>query len=284
VHTISCVIPWIAVKNDGVTVKCLAAGSPQIVTAHNTTEKDSHMSRLIPLALGLILFATSCIHTTPPPTTVQWERYHSAVKDAEVVTPAEISRNLVAITPWNPDLIRNDEGAIRVVTWTDWNGYDHKEGQSITLSRDVWVTVAPHVQSFCRECGQTGVSLALRLRQRLGLPPDDTKTRFVEFWASPDDLFRPAPDPEVTDHEAELSFPRSSRFVTVSEDHRQWIEALQKESYGKKGYPWTRLGYTYDWGGKTEVGESEFVISKGAEVEIHSVTRTEEYCNKAGDR
>jgi len=226
------------------------------------------------------LLTVSCAHRPSlSPDTLRRE-YLAAIRDAETATPEEISRDLVAITPHNPELIRNGRGAIRVVTWTDWNGYDNKVGQRLSLSRNVWVTVVPHMQSFCRECGVTKKALNLRLRQRLGLPPEDPKTRFVEFWVSPGDLFRPSPDPEITDHEAELSFPQSQRFVTVSDEHRQWFDALKKESYTKEGYPWTRLGYTYDWGEKAKIGESEFVISKGAEVGVHSVTPTEEYCEK----
>lgn len=225
-----------------------------------------------------LLSMVSCLHRPPlSPDTLE-QKYLAAVKDAEVASPSEISRDLVAITPWNIDPIYHTNEAVRVVTWTDWDGYDNEVGESLTLSRDTWVTVVPYVKRFCRTCELTGDALALRLRQRLGLPPLDTKTRFVEFWVSPSDLFRPSPDPEVTDHEAELSSPHSPRFVTVSKDHKQWIEARTKESYGKGGYPWTRLGYTYDWGGVTEIGESEFVISEGAEVSIHSVTPTKEYC------
>jgi len=238
---------------------------------------------LVPIIL-VALFTVSCAHHTPQTPKELRREYLAAIRDAETATPAEISKDLVAITPANAELIRNDQGAIRVVTWTDWQGYDSKVGQRLTLSRHVWVTVVPHMQSFCRECGLTKKALDLRLRQRLGLPPEDPMTRFVEFWVSPDDLFRPCPDPEITDHEAELSFPQSHRFVTVSEGHRQWFEALKKESYADEGYPWTRLGYTYDWGGKSEIGESEFVIAKGAEVVVYSVTPTEEYCEKAGNR
>ncbi|WP_300670619.1 hypothetical protein [Desulfoluna sp.] len=226
----------------------------------------------------VVLFVCSCAHhPSLTPKTLD-QAYLAAIIDAEVATPSEISKDLLAITPGNPRLIRNAQGDIRVVTWTDWKGYDTKVGQHLSLSRNVWVTVAPFMQSFCRECELTGQALDLRVRQRLGLPPHDPKTRFVEFWVSPDDLFRPSPDPEITDHEAELSFPEPQRFITISQDHRRWFETLQKESYGKGGYPWTRLGYTYDWGGKTEVGESEFIITQGADVTVHSVTLTEEYC------
>jgi hypothetical protein len=58
-----------------------------------------------------------------------------------------------------------------------------------------------------------------------------------------------------------------------------WIEALRKSSYGAMGYPWTQLGYTYDWGGDgDEVGLSEFVVRKGSEVVVKDVFTVAEYC------
>jgi len=45
-----------------------------------------------------------------------------------------------------------------------------------------------------------------------------------------------------------------------------------------KKYPWTRLGYTYDWGNPChEVGLSEFVIKKDAEVIVEDIETVEEY-------
>ena len=99
------------------------------------------------------------------------------------------------------------------------------------------------------------------------------------MWVLPHDLFRPAPDPEISDHEAELDFPVSAKFVTVSEEYQTWFHHQMQYSYGSNGYPWTRLGYTYDWGNQTsEVGLSEFVIRAGATVSIHAVVGTLEYC------
>lgn len=213
--------------------------------------------------------------------------YARAVKDAEVAESSEISRNLIAITQWEPTLIwQTDSGHARVlmVTWTNYNGYNDKVGQSTTLdaTRMLWVTTAPEVRTFCRAYVQHNPSsdLDLRLRQLLGLPPTDQKTTMVEFWVDPNDLFRPAPDPEITDHEAELDFRHTSE-VTTTSTYETWFNDLHKASYVAPGYPWTRLGYTYDWGNpNSEVGMSEFVIQGGATLEIAAVYPTLAYCSR----
>jgi len=233
------------------------------------------------LMLCVLLAVSTCSHTpqTMSPADLR-HAYSQAVKDAEIAEPDEISRNLVAIIPSNNTLQWNkNTGEILVVTWASWNGYDDHVGSHMKLSREVWVTVVPDVKAFCRERHITPKQAPLRLEQLLGLPPEAGKTKFVEMWASPDDLFRPAPDPEVSDHEAELVFPVSHQVVTVSDTHQQWFHDLKQKTYGADGYPWTRLGYTYDWGNpKSEIGLSEFVIRAGATVTIHAVSDTVNYC------
>lgn len=210
------------------------------------------------------------------------QQYRQAIEDARIAEPEEISRSLVAIADYNSDLVwseREGQRFVRVVTWTSWNGYDDKVGQSMTASREIWVTTVPELQRFCRHCGFSGNALTLRLEKLLGLPPHGGKTRFVEIWVSPDDLFRPSPDPEISDSQAELNFPISGKFVLIQPEYRKWYNNLKADSYGGDGYPWTRLGYTYDWGNpRSEIGLSEFVIRQGAAIEIHSVNDTEGYC------
>lgn len=212
-------------------------------------------------------------------------KYVKAVRDAEVCEPGEISKNLTAITPVNKDLIWKEgqqEKCVLVVTWTDWNGYDSKVGQTVDAQKDIWVTAAPELQKFIKRHRYTGQDMELRIRQLLGLSLESNKTKFVEIWVSPKYLFRPSPDPEITDCEAELDFP-SNRFVTICDDYKNWFNTQKSASYRIEGnpwqgFPWTRLGYTYDWGNPTsEVGLSEFVISVGAKIEICSVRKNEEY-------
>jgi hypothetical protein len=209
------------------------------------------------------------------------QAYLNAVKDAATAELQEISKNLTPIVETNANLVWEGEPGNRrvlVLTWTSWNGYDDKVGQAITTTRDTWVTVAPELKNFCTNYNSDQPNLTLRLEQLLGLPPNNGKTRFVEMWVAPQDLFRPSPDPEITDQEAGLTFPQS-RFLTISEEYVTWFNDLSCQSYGENGYPWTRLGYTYDWGNpNSEVGLSEFVINTGATLEVDAVTSTEDYC------
>ena len=139
----------------------------------------------------------------------------------------------------------------------------------------VWVTMAPQLQEFCRALGLADAALDLRLEQLMGLPPNNGKNRLVQLWIPTDGLFRPSPDAETDDSVAALVFPDGA-----APDHVAWIENLEANSYGEKGYPWTRLGYTYDWApdAKSEVGLSEFVARKGTKAVVDSVVPQAQYC------
>ena len=199
--------------------------------------------------------------------------YREAVEDAAVVDADEAVTDLVAIVPGSDQIVEDGEGRVLMITWTDWDGYDGLEGQATELGVEVWTTAAPHLQQFCRGVGGDG--LTARLEQRLGLPPETGKDRVVAFWADPADIFRPSPDPEIDDMTASLEFPPGT-----SDAHIEWIEGLREASYGEDGYPWTQLGYTYDWapGAESEVGESEFVVRAGSEVIVESISPQSDYC------
>jgi len=214
------------------------------------------------------------------------QAYAAALQDAKVADPEEVFDGLTAITPDNPALTWEAETTrVLVSTWTSWNGYDTQVGMEIPLTREVWVTAVPQLQSFCQTYAATAETpLTLRLEQLLGLPPNNGKTRVVEMWVDPAALFRPSPDAEIDDTVAELELPAPERFASQQayEFHRDWYNLqLSIDDYDDpaKGYPWTRLGYTYDWGNPdSEVGLSEFVITAGSTVKIENVYETAAYC------
>lgn len=224
--------------------------------------------------------ATAPVDPIPP--------YTAALQDAKVADPDEIFDGLTAITPDNPDLSwQAESGRVLMVTWTSWNGYDAQVGKETQLAREVWVTATPQLKTFCQSYASTPETpLTARLEQLLGLPANNGKTRFVEMWVNPTDMFRPSPDGEIDDTVAELEIPGPERFPSQQdyEFHRDWYNlqmTLQNYDDPSKGYPWTRLGYTYDWGNaESEIGLSEFVVAASSTVAVEKVYSNEEYCTQ----
>ncbi|MFN8443765.1 MAG: hypothetical protein U0175_23505 [Caldilineaceae bacterium] len=226
--------------------------------------------------------------TTPDEASTPQELYAAALQDAKVAEPDEIYDGLTAITPDNDALTwQSDSGRVLMATWTSWNGYDSLVGQETQLGREVWVTAVPQFQSFCQSYQPTAdMPVTLRMEALLGLPPNNGKTRVVAMWVNPADMFRPSPDGEIDDTVAELEIPSPDHFPSQQdyEFHRDWYNLqLSLDNYDdpSKGYPWTRLGYTYDWGNpESEIGLSEFVVAAKSTVAIEKVYSTEEYCTK----
>jgi hypothetical protein len=211
-------------------------------------------------------------------------RYRAAIEDARRAEPSEITTALTPLVPYNESLVwRTVRDSIRQVLMVTWGGSETLPaatvGDTVTADRDVWVTAVPQLRRFCRGLDRTGSALRLRLAQRLGLPPDAEYDRFVELWVRPQNLVRPCPDPEVTDRECELERPVPAAHVQISDAHQEWFRGLRETSYGPNGYPFTGLGYTYDWDPDTdEVGPSEFVLRPGHMAVVRRVTSTAAYC------
>jgi len=59
---------------------------------------------------------------------------------------------------------------------------------------------------------------SLRPGQLNGLPTRNNKKWFVDLFVSLQNMFRPSPDPEISDTQAQISFPEN-----VSMEHINWI-------------------------------------------------------------
>ena len=204
--------------------------------------------------------------------------YQNAIADALDASAWEVSHDLIAITPENTSLVRDAQDRVLMLVYTDYSGYDGREGESMIIGVNLWLTVVPEVHDRVAESTASRFDLPTRLDDVLGLPPHYKSNRLVEMWVNSSDLFRPAPDPEITDTTAGLL---SDSFFLQEEWFRTWYASTYLSDYGPSttsAFPWTRLGYTYDWGSPcNEKGVSEFVLKKGAIVQIESVQTAEEY-------
>jgi len=242
------------------------------------------------------------------------QAFFDALVDTEKATQREISTKLLAVVPWYDTLNDtrlhgsslkwenpNDPSNSRILVetlldkWAYDNFYrEHIGEEGYLLTRNLWVTVVPEMKNFFIGKKTCPPSLK-RIVQLKGLnparlvkdDPDDNYRIIVEMWVYPKDLFRPTPDPEITDHEGELSvkidgnwtFPSDfNAFLALiekkdSDENDIYNPASLKDWFAKNvnykrtgpisewGSAWTRLGYTYDWGNPDDhVGLSEFII------------------------
>lgn len=246
--------------------------------------------RTLVLLLGLLTLmacqSTQQLGTTPPTTEAL---YRQAIQEAAYPAPAKVYDQLVAINENNDQLVwKTIKGKkyLLVVTWKkekDAARYENDPTTGVynTTEYPIWITTAPQLLKRMKE--EQADNPSKRLTQLLGLPPtaEGTYTHFVEFWVQPQDLFRPCPDAEITDATCNLCFPTGT-----TDAHINWINDLRASSYYGcelyDQYPWTQLGYTYDWNPKNSrhVGLSEFVIGKNKDIIVKEIYPTAKYLAK----
>jgi hypothetical protein len=191
--------------------------------------------------------------------------YDAAVRDAAVFSASRMYA--LRAVPRGVD-------TVDVVTWTAYP--DSYRQPTVTLGfGDVWATLDPEVRERCREFD--AATRTERLDQLLGLPTSTQERMFVSLRVNVTDIFRPCPDPDVFTTSCTAQ-PAS----TGSTEHLAWM-ARQSFTAAQVpgGYPWTRLGYTYDWSPDAHhrYGASEYVIRRNAVVQVIGVPQsTEEYC------
>lgn len=230
------------------------------------------------------------------------EAFKAAVTDASVREFGEISKSLKSITPQNSDtqIIWDDSGKrVKTLVWTGDYWKDAKAGDMISpspasdssLGYFMYVTVYGEVVDFMQDRGfplNTEMNNRLCLAERLGLQVDDgttdRKKRFLVLWCSPEAIFRPAPDPEVDDFEAQLSLSYGQVTITNSwiTKHYQWKldNSYNYDTNPSNAYPFTGFGYTYDWGGVESVnGFSEFVVLPDYKIEVIDNVLTADFFN-----
>jgi hypothetical protein len=87
-------------------------------------------------------------------------------------------------------------------------------------------------------------------------------------------------DTEVTDSSCELIIPKGAGQDC---ENLVWLIEQTRKSFSDttlyNRYPFTQLGYTYDWNRKNKrhVGLSEFVIGKNKSIVVDTVVGTADY-------
>ena len=247
--------------------------------------------RLFANLMGSLLLLAACQSTQQLPAVPQTDEavYQNAIATAMSPEPDKISDQLIPIRRDNSNLVWKSfdgEDYVLTVSWKNEDKWYRPYLDSAfynTGNYPIWISTAPELWERMRGVAQENADR--RLIQLLGLPPNATYTYFVEFWVRPADLFRPCPDGDITDEACQLYFPAGTDSAHIDYINKNRISRYyQEELYSK--YPWTQLGYTYDWdpANPTHVGLSEFVIGLNKNIKIKAIYTTEEYLNKTSAR
>lgn len=200
--------------------------------------------------------------------------YLSAVEDAKRAEENEILP-LVTLTPDSDMVTWNDDGT--KVLLLSWHKYpdSYIAGGSFTCTYgEIWTFTDKEILSWYDENSEGITDWELRLEQLIGLPAGAEYTHVSAFWVDLDEVIRPAYQTDVTKQMISDLLDGSSLG-----EYKEWFDGNAEYSYSDETpYPWTRLGYTYDWADNgREYGLSEFLILADSVIEVEWTKTTDEF-------
>jgi len=230
----------------------------------------------IGIVLGMVLMAVLMpLLIAPAKSRTLDELYAQSIDDVMLKQGNYTFIGLNPINDTNPRLTWNSSAAdkgVLVLIFTRFNSSYPANSTVSTWWGETWVTVVPDLRQFFQQNVGTGENKTLRTLELLGLPCNSKNTYFVEAYAQPKDLFRPAGDDEIYDDTAGMTLSPNA-----TADYVKWFNGNIVYSYFPKSYPWSRMGYTYDWGSDSHIGLSEYVLKKNSTIFVTSVNTVEGY-------
>jgi len=217
------------------------------------------------------------------PATQNYKLYMQAVQQTRFPTRQMIDSNLFPLKP-------EDKNVIVVTFKTPGIGLHFKnnaKGFYDTDTFEIWVTAQQELNH--RIMGELnlkqGDDTILRLQQLLGLPPVIESRGFVVMSVPYDSLVRPCPDAETNDCNCDLGYTSKTDPAWVNWYNKQVFEKRFSSTDPLFDYPFTGLGYTYDWSPDNHnrhIGLSEYVIKKNTHVKVvRQFTSIADYFAKA---
>lgn len=239
--------------------------SHSIATADRPAIKAACLVQFLCVAVA----AVACLASR---TSADWPdgyepRYVQAVEQTSGLVPNGVVRESDSLAHLGDPRMQWSGDQLIMTMLTDYSGYDRNYVDS-AYRPEIWVApVGETVEFFQQNVGRVE-SLESRYRQYLGMPLSHSDDRIVELLIHPDMLFRPAEDTSIdsptlsagrdtTEYEkASLLYPTFDQWWTS--------QSQTYDSDSDPPYPWTRLGYTYDWGGLPNeiVGATEFIAKR----------------------
>ncbi|MGN1372828.1 MAG: hypothetical protein ACI4VK_02135 [Candidatus Coproplasma sp.] len=199
--------------------------------------------------------------------------YNDAVQDALLAEESEI-RDLVTLTEEDERVTWNEDGKVLLLTFHKYPG-SYVEGEtSVTGSWYMWTVTDGEIIDWYAENQYNSTVFADKLKQVLGMPISSTNTYISAVWVDVNNVIRPAYQTDPTAQLTAADLDGSSLGI-----YEEWFNANIISSYCSTWgqYPWTRLGYTYNWDSEDVYGLSEFVILPGSEITVEFTKTIDEF-------
>ncbi|MGN0813748.1 MAG: hypothetical protein ACI4MH_00775 [Candidatus Coproplasma sp.] len=198
--------------------------------------------------------------------------YSEAVQDAILAEESEI-RELVTLTKDDERVNWNGDGKVLLLTFHKYPD-SYKEGETVTTAWTMWTVTDGEMTEWYAQNQYPYYVFADKLKQVLGMPLSSTNTHISAVWVDVSDVIRPAYQPDPTKQLTAEDLDGSSLG-----EYKEWFNSNIISSYCSVWgqYPWTRLGYTYNWAADDAYGLSEFLVLSGAEIEVEFTKTLDEF-------
>ena len=203
------------------------------------------------------------------------ELFNAAVRDAVFIEDDEILP-LVNISKDDENVLWDDKGRVLVAFMHKYPD-SYPTGEDIELKwGNVWCVPAKEMCKWVQKNGEGVTDWTTRLHQVLGMPTSKEYNTVTAIWVDAKLLYRPA---NVSDPNAKMEAKyKATGDEAFDKKFKEFFDGNIVWSYFDSAFPWTRLGYTYDWADNgTDYGLSEFLIFNGAKAKVEYTYNVEDY-------
>lgn len=223
--------------------------------------------------------------TPVTPTPSMDQLYAQAIQNAMVADSSQISTALWPITADNTDLQWKTINGQQYVLMGTFMKYpdSYPAGDSITnVWGESWLFIPKQMKTKIGPSFTASSDTIARICQLLGLPPANAKsnTHIATMWVKAARLYRPAGNPDITTKTAgAVLIPGlPANYTTWFNNYIVYAYYRPLTSATDAHYPWTRMGYTYDWApGVNRVGLSEYVLQASSGAWVEKTTRAADF-------
>ena len=199
--------------------------------------------------------------------------YNAAVEDAMIAEESEI-RDLVTLTTDDSRVSWNEDGKVLLLTFHKYPD-SYVEGSTFTTGDwYMWTVTDGEIIEWYKNNWGALSDRSVELKQLLGMPLSSTNCYISAVWVDVADVIRPAYQTDPTKQLTAKDLDGSSLG-----EYADWFNSNILSSYFSSWgqYPWTRLGYTYDWGSDDEYGLTEFLVLKNSTIEVEFTKTIDEF-------